>query len=456
MKKFRHVVADPDHYINRVVEYMSGMTDAPKDIHEAYALMHLSIACKDIRWKFNPRSTVRERFNLYFVYYGESGEARKSTVMQINRSFFQEAFSSSPFFQGESFTPQGLRDGLVEREGLPTIIHFDEMEDVFLAMSSPGSNMGQLPTMLKELYSNPKFVTRLSSVGKKRSECEIRIDKSYVCLMGNVTPTITTRLPPQYLTDGLIARMHIVMRSSDHRFRGMEHAHKFAIVDNGVIAADKAERLVLTGHLRGIHSAISRLDVEELLLQYDDAALKIYTTFENKINRLKKDYGQSYEGNPSFERLKTTAVKISGLIAAGRLGEEGITRGRGILVSRQDAIDGMKLTTKLLDNIRHFVSLCVGTVESRHCEFLTNRIRIMVANSSDPYVMESELVRSCRNRLRRKDFNEAISVMLKTGEVSMGLIGDKVVYQLPAVAELSAEPVAPEVDDLAPGQEEPF
>jgi len=460
VKKFKFLVADPDHYINRAIRFFAEGTDAPRDIHEAYAMLHLSLACRELRWKFSKLSSIRERMNMYFIYYGEAGEARKSTAMRIHREFLDDVFPYSPFFQGDAFTPQGLRDGLVEIDGYPTVVHFDEMEDVIMAITSKGSNMGQLPMMLKRLYSEGRHVTRLSSVGKKKGDDKIIIDDSYVCLMGNVTPTITSSFPQRYLTDGLISRMHIIMRTEEYKPRGVKEGHtlKILVGDDGHRITREGQRIGLAGDLRDIENACSRLVDDEVVVEYSEGALDVLGAFDDEVEDLKNSYEIGYEGKSSFERLKMSAIKTSSLVAAGRLGGKGIAENRGVRISEQDAIDGSAFARKLLSNAKEFIMLCIGTDESKRSNYMIDQVKRLMLRMKKNHVSEIDLRRACRNKMKAQDVQECLRALTGANELVMAKIDGVMVYSIPVPINLTSEPIEPEVDEdpRIPGEVTPF
>lgn len=468
MKKFVPICADLTNYINAATTLLSKKTDAPKDIHEAYALLHLSCACMDLRWKVNLLSDHKERLNLFFAYYGNSGEARKSTCMGINREFLRQALNVgppeiTPFFSGDSFTPQGLRDGMIDRKGIPTIVAFDEMDDIFEAVSNRRSPMAQLPHMFKSLYSKSDFYTRLSSQNKNG---DIMIEDSYLCMIGNITPACPKRVTENHLTDGFIARIHIIKATEPFDRRGMIDGHSGTSVDRDEIRRMEADEAKLRNRLSQIQNAILSLNENERLVKFSMPTLEAIDEVEREIERRKSRCAEGHPAIYSLDRIHVTLVKVAILVAAGRMGGAEILKNRGVDVTPEDVADSAGFCRKLMDNIMEFIRLATESVEATHSSLIRQWAIKLMHDSGKNYFLDSPLVRKGKDKFGASGTRDIIAIMLRTGELVPAPDADpkgRVAYRLPAPPKpvepvATYEPLPPDKneDPKLPGQDEPF
>jgi len=323
-------IADPSSFVNNYVGYASLLTDASHDFHEAMALFLLSLASQGLKLKL-PNVPNGLRANLYMILYGVSSHTRKSTSMDIGKDVLQRAIPGIQL--PANFTPGGLEEVLAERSGEPTALFADEFSRIIDQMHHQ-SYMAGLRQFLLTMYSNEDWEYVKTSKGKNKKKDRIIIEDSHLCLMGNVTPTITKYLQPRDIEDGFLARFGLIYPDSKPPRKKI-----------GQLIMSPRQRNSLVLYLSQLRQACKNIaskaddnpEIDTVVMQED--ALEALDGFQEEIeNSRETDIGLIM-----LERVGMMAIKLSMLVALSRANPTTMTQ---LTVEHCDAMAAMSIAKK--------------------------------------------------------------------------------------------------------------
>lgn len=314
---FTRSISNPDHFVNRYIDYASLRTDAAWDYHEALAFSLLAVSTQGLKWKL-PSTPGGMRTNLYIILYGPSTFAKKSTSMDIASEL--QSFSVPGANLSTAFTPGSIEEQLAEKPNYPTILWSDEFTRVLDQMHHQ-SWMAGLRGFFLTMYGHTDWEYRRTSkgTGVKKTVDNVMITDSHLCIVGNVTPAILRSMKPQDIEDGFMARFCIV--APDH-----QPSHK-PIMD---MHTDNILRNKLQGKLHHLRDACKR-NVRCLadtpskarpLVEVEPAAIVEIDRFQRSI--MERASGNE-NGRIMLKRVGDTAIKLSLLVAAGEVDAKNLT-----------------------------------------------------------------------------------------------------------------------------------
>jgi hypothetical protein len=327
--QWKSSIPDPSSFINNYIDYAALLTDAAHDFHEAVAFYLMSVVSQGLKMKL-PNMPNGLRGNLYMILYGISSHSRKSTSMDIGRDVLQRAVPGVQL--PANFTPGGLEEEIAERSSQPAAMFADEFSRIIDQMHHQ-SYMSGLRQFLLTMYANEDWEYVKTSKGKKKEKDRVVIERSHLCLLGNVTPSITKYLQPRDIEDGFMARFAIV---------NPEHKPPRKRIGELIMSPRQRNGLVL--QLSKIRQACKNLAATEengpedaVVIEPD--ALDALDEYQEEIEQSK----QTDIGLIMMERMGIISMKLAMLIALSRCDPTTMTQLR---VQHIDALAAMEVARK--------------------------------------------------------------------------------------------------------------
>lgn len=358
--KFDRCITDPQHFINRYIDYAQERTDAAWDYHEAQAIILLSLATQGVYWRIAavPGGLAT---NLYMLNHGRTSDAKKSTVMNIASEIQRKAMPGVDI--PENFTPGALEELLEERSNRPAMLWADEFNGHLDKMHHQ-SYMAGMRGFLLSMYGKRNWKYQRVSKGKNKTKDMIEITNAHLCIVGNTTPAVTDTLKSSDIDDGFLARFAIIWPQDAPSLKGLRD-----------MKCDDRAMEELTTWLRDIRDMViqiaeleERYDGKYSTLIADNDAYDILDDYQRSV--AKRNLGRDEQAQCMMQRLPVMALKISVLMAVGRPGklmEDHIT------VTRQDA-------QWAVDIVRKWERWAELFVASMTRDILSKEINIVVAH----------------------------------------------------------------------------
>jgi hypothetical protein len=333
-------VADPDCFINKYIDFASLLTDASYDYHEAMALFLLSIATQGVKLML-PSMPNGLRTNLYIIQYGISSYSRKSTAMDIAEDIATRGLAGCQL--PPSFTPGGLEESVSHKCDQPAALFADEFGRILDQMHHQ-SFMSGLRGFLLTMYAKENWEYRkISKGGKTKVEDVLRIEKSHLCIAGNVTPAQVKYIKPQDIEDGFLARFAMIWPQTKPKRKGM-----------GDLEMDVRKRNNLVLHLSKIRQLSKNIrDVSQpghpdhhLDVEYVKIDPYALVTIDKYQEELEVAHHAIDTCAIMSERTGIMAFKVAMLIAMSR-GEPDTKR--RLIIEQEDAVSAVSIARKWKD-----------------------------------------------------------------------------------------------------------
>ena len=306
--KFKRCITDPNHFVNKYIDYASDRTEAAWDYHEAMAFILLSIATQGILWHL-PAMPGGLGTNLYMLNHGSTTRAKKSTVMDIAKEIQSKALPGLSI--PENFTPGGLEEIMQDHCGRAAVLWADEFNGHLERMHSQ-AYMAGIRGFLLTMYGQKKWTYKRVSKGKNRNqEDTVVIEDAHLCLVGNTTPAVTETLQPKDIDDGFLPRFAIIWPKKFPPPKGL--------LD---MSYSEEARDHLIHWLREIRDmAIQIVDVENRHPEFyssvlaDGGAIRVFDAFQREISNRADTYDD--QSASMTQRLPVMALKLGILCSIG-------------------------------------------------------------------------------------------------------------------------------------------
>ena len=384
--KFHRCIADPDHFINRYIDYASKRTDAAWDYHEAMALVLLSIATQGILWRL-PAMPGGLATNLYVLVHGRTSKAKKSTVMKIAKEIQKKAFPGANI--PENFTPGALEEIIADHSGRSAVLWADEFNGHLDRMQHQ-AYMAGLKSFLLTMYGERNWEYKRVSKGKGRNtEDVVEIVDAHLNVVGNTTPAVADMLTPRDIDDGFLARFAIVWPQSAPLLKGLRDMY-----------CDEGERDALVQWLRELRDMV--IQVVDLEGRTPDKYSTLIATEEaydvldeHQVALHKRNDRQDEQTQNMTQRLSVMALKLSVLISAGRPNR---MLADHFSITEQDALEAVQILEKWEKWATMFVSSLRIDLMQRDIEIIASML-----NEYDGKVSRTQVARKIRTSKRKLD-----------------------------------------------------
>lgn len=197
-------IAGEETFVERYIEWASGLGDAATQYHQAGAFIILSalLAGKVVL----PTSFGNVVPNLWFMILADTTLTRKSTAMDIATDLLIEIDSDAIMATDGSI--EGLMTGLSMRPGRPSIFLRDEFSGLIEAMTKK-DYMAGMPETLTKLYDG-KFQKRLL----RKEPVEVR-DPILIVFAGGIKNRTQQLLTLDHVSSGFMPRFVFLTAESD-------------------------------------------------------------------------------------------------------------------------------------------------------------------------------------------------------------------------------------------------
>lgn len=200
----RDEAAAADHFVNRYIEWASGVTDAARQYHQAGGFTILSsLLSGSLRL---PTSYGTILPNLWFMILADTTLTRKSTAMDVAMDLIYEVDDEAVLATDGSI--EGMLSAMEARPGRPSIFLRDEFTGFIEAVNKKDYLAGMLETLTK-LYDGK----RLRRVLRKET-IDIR-DPILIAFTGGIKSKMVELLRPDHVISGFLPRFVVITAEAD-------------------------------------------------------------------------------------------------------------------------------------------------------------------------------------------------------------------------------------------------
>jgi hypothetical protein len=395
-KGFRFAIPDNEHFVNQYIRYASERTDASWEYHEALAFMLLALATQGIRWRI-PAVPGGLRTNLYMLIHGRSTFSRKSTSMDIAASIQKRALPGIEI--PPAFTPGAIEEIMSEHSSRPSIVWADEFTGILEKMHHQ-TWMAGMRAFFLTMYGKSDWEYRRTSkgTGKKKEVDRVIITDSHLCLAGNTTTTLTSRMRPEDIDDGFLARFSVIWPTSAPPKKG--------IAD---MSNDSFKQACLVKFLMDLRDMVCNLNnavdkfPDAVVLDIAPEVIPIIDDFQNKL----EEHGTRQEESVQImlQRVADMSLKLCVLVGAGHPER---LHGEKIVVTGEDA----RCACEVADKWRIWAGKFVDSMTADPLERQAFRVTLLLKRHGGE-LTRSKVARAMR--MRKFHLDELQSTMLDRG-----------------------------------------
>lgn len=366
------VDAAPDTFVERYIEWASGLGDAAPQYHQAGAFVCLSsILAGSVRLPTSYGTIVP---NIWFMILADTTLTRKTTAMDIAMELIEEV--DDDIVMATDGSIEGLLTALSSRPGRPSVFLRDEFSGLLEQMTKK-DYMAGMPELLAKLYDG-KMQKRIL----RKEVIEVR-DPRLIMFAGGIKTKVMSLLNFDYISSGFMPRFVYITAVSDlSRLRPIGPPTTETTGNRGAILAeltDIAKRYnrsqLLT--VEKLKTKIERKVVTDAIMT-QEAWLR-YNALESGLLQIGLESDKPDVFTPMGDRLAKSILKAALLLAAARQANEEIvievidilraTRyGEQWRTHAQEVVDnvGKGASERLLDNIHEAIQKSLtGTSRSR-------------------------------------------------------------------------------------------
>lgn len=397
-------IADDQHgFVERYIEWASGLGDAATQYHQAGAFTILSAL-------LSGRVSLPTSFgtiipNLWFMILGDTTLTRKSTAMELAIDLVMEVDPDCVMATDGSV--EGLLQQLEVRPKRPSIFLRDEFSGLLEMMVKRDYYAG-MAEVLTKLYDGKmqKRVLRKETVTVR--------DPVLLILAGGIKTRVTGLLTHEHISSGFIPRFIFVTAESDTQ--RLQPLGPPTIKDTG-------DRHVLIEAMESLvehygQAKSSSIKIRGLEPSKADVGWKASLTPEawDRYNQLETDLVKSgLESEqpdlmtPLYDRLAKSGLKSAVLMAADR------QRGEGVLVEQQDILHAIKFVERWRE---YAIEIVNGIGKSVWERDLT---RIVAAIAKRPGISRSQIMQSYHLNSRQADL--IFDTLDQRGQITSNRVG---------------------------------
>jgi hypothetical protein len=307
-------------FVERYIEWASGLGDAAVQYHQAGAFIILSalLAGKTVL----PTSFGNVVPNIWFMILADTTLTRKSTAMDIATDLLIEVYPEAIMATDGSI--EGLMTGLSTRPNMPSIFLRDEFSGLIEAMTKK-DYMAGMPEMLTKMYDG-KYQKRML----RKEPIEVK-DPILIVFAGGIKNRTQQMLTLDHVSSGFMPRFVFITAESDpSKVQPMgppivrDLTGRVALLDEMAEMYDFYHTEPITSPSRGIKTR-GQPKVKKWEATLTPAAWRRFNKFEDDLMQagIKSDRPDLL--TPVYDRLGKSALKASLLIAASsNRDEEGL------------------------------------------------------------------------------------------------------------------------------------
>jgi len=204
----------PTTILDKYIGWAATKTDAAKQYQEAAGFTILS----SIFGEFGKPSTRFDSggLNTWFMVLGGTTMSRKSTVRNMMTKTLRHLSDDTYQYDvGSNATPEGLHDEMLERDGLTTMFHRDEVHGL-VGESKAKSYLAGLQELMTELYDG-QVPGKLRATGSTKKR--VGVDANFVLYLTGATDHVTDAYKLEDFASGHLARFLYVYAEPPRRTR---------------------------------------------------------------------------------------------------------------------------------------------------------------------------------------------------------------------------------------------
>ena len=187
------------HFVTEYISYASKQTDAPREYHEAAALVLLALVTSQCKAKLSPYPSGLAT-NLYISLVGSTTRSRKSTAQKIALDLAKAVVPAA--ILPNRATPEALIKALSNKHGIATVWMPDEF-GVALAEIYNRDFLSGLEELLLTIYGGDNYEYQ-------RSNDALYIRDPHTSILAASTPESISRSGATALESGLLPRFAVV------------------------------------------------------------------------------------------------------------------------------------------------------------------------------------------------------------------------------------------------------
>lgn len=370
------IANDPPGFVERYIEWASGLGDAAYQYHQAGAFVLLSaILCGSVGL---PTSFGTIIPNLWFMILADTTLTRKTTSMDIAMDILEEVDPSTILATDGSI--EGMFTSLSLRPKKPSIFLRDEFSGLIESMAKK-DYMAGMPEMLTKLYDG-KLQKRLL----RKEVIEVR-DPRLIIFGGGIKNRVTSAVTFEHVASGFLPRFIFITAESDvTRIKPLGPPTSKISNERLNIIQELKEMYNHYNGVRLLHFAGADTEVEaikEFDAELTDDAWARYNKLEFRLVELGTQSSLPDIYTPVGDRLAKSILKAAVLIAAARQREndkvvvdlhdilKAISYGEHWRAYSQEIIDNVGKTTS-----ERKLDLIMDSIRRRHADG-ASRSRIM-------------------------------------------------------------------------------
>lgn len=310
------VDAAPDTFVERYIEWASGLGDAAPQYHQAGAFVCLSsILSGSIRLPTSYGTIVP---NIWFMILADTTLTRKTTAMDIAMELIEEV--DDDIVMATDGSIEGLLTALSSRPGRPSVFLRDEFSGLLDQMAKK-DYMAGMAELLAKLYDG-KMQKRIL----RKEVIEVR-DPRLIMFTGGIKTKVMSLLTFEHINSGFMPRFVFITAESDlSRLRPIGPPTEQTTGNRGAILAELSDiekrynrTQILT--VEKLKTKIERRVVVDATLT-EDAWVR-YNKLENNLLEIGLNSDRRDVLTPIGDRLAKSILKAALLTAASeQTGEE--------------------------------------------------------------------------------------------------------------------------------------
>lgn len=392
------LAAEQEGFIERYIEWASGLGDAAIQYHQAGAFTILSAL-------LSGRVSLPTSFgtvvpNLWFMILGDTTLTRKSTAMDIAVDLVMEVDQDVVLATDGSV--EGLMQQLEARPKRPSIFLRDEFSGL-LEMITKRDYYAGMAEVLTKLYDG-KMQKRVL-----RKETVVVRDPILLIFAGGIRNRVQSLLTHEHVSSGFIPRFVFVTAESDtSRIKPLGPPSARDTGNKAALLDEMVELIEHYGQTRQVHiKALGQSSTDNMSFE---AMLSPEAWF--RYNKLEGDLLQSgLESEkpelmtPLFDRLAKSGLKAAVLLAAARQREE------KVVVEEVDILHAIRYVEGWRSYAIEVVNGIGKTVFEREAE------KILGAIAKRPGIGRAQLMQSYHLTARNAD--QIFDTLMQRGQITM-------------------------------------
>jgi hypothetical protein len=404
----REESASYEGFVERYIEWASGLGDAATQYHQAGAFTILSALLSGRVVLPTSFGTVTP--NLWFMILGDTTLTRKTTAMDLAIDLVMEVDDDCVMATDGSV--EGLLQQLENRPKRPSIFLRDEFSGLLEMMVKRDYYAG-MAEVLTKLYDGKmqKRVLRKETVTVR--------DPILLILAGGIKTRVTGLLTHEHVSSGFMPRFVFITAESDTTRLQPLGPPTARVTGNRDALVEELEELVEHYGQVKTSSAVKIRGHEQKTdlgwkAQLTPEAWERYNQLETDLVKSGLESEQPDLMTPLYDRLAKSTLKAAVLIAADR------QRSDQVVVETRDIVHAIRYAEQWRAYAIEIVNGIGKSVWERDLD------RILIAIAKRPGIGRSQLMQSYHLNARQADL--IFDTLMQRGQITVNRIGGKQVF----------------------------